>query len=374
MRRRSVLFTLGASVLLAISATGSVSAGTNHRHAGNVYTLSNLSTGNSVIAYTRGADGSLSPLGTYPTGGLGGGGGLGSQGAIVLSAGGRLLITVDAGSDEITSFRVRQDGSLRWADRIGSGGDHPISVTIHGRLVYVVNDGGDGNIAAFRIDRHGDLHAIAGSARPLSGSGSGPAEIAFTPRGDALLVTEKATNRLLGYRVGDDGRASGPSILPSAGTTPFGFAFDPKGRAIVSEASGGAAGASTVSSYRVSRHGNVRLVDGPIATDQGAACWVATAPNGRYAYVANTGSGTITGFAIRRDGSLKLLDADGVTGVTGPGTSPADLATSASGRFLYVLNGGSDSLGAYRIGRDGSLTALAGVTGLPGPGVGLAVR
>ncbi len=374
MRRRSVLMTLGASALLAISATGSVSATTTHGPAGNVYTVSNIVTGNSVIAYTRGTDGSLSALGTYPTGGLGGGGGLGSQGAIVLNESSRLLITVDAGSDEITSFRVGRTGALRWADRIGSGGDHPISVTIHGSLVYVVNDGGDGNIAGFRIDRHGDLHAIAGSARPLSASGSGPAEIAFTPRGDALLVTEKATNRLLGYRVARNGRTSEPSILPSAGTTPFGFAFDPKGRAIVSEASGGAAGASTVSSYRVSRHGHVGLLDGPIATGQTAACWVATTPNGRFAYVTNTGSGTVTGFAIRRDGSLKLLDADGVTGVTGPGTSPADLATSADGKFLYVLNGASDSLSVFRIGRGGSLTVLPGVTGLPGPGVGLAVR
>ena len=372
MRHRSALFTIGASGLLAISATGSVSAGNGHD--GNVYTLSNLAGGNSVVAYTRESDGSLSPLGTYPTGGLGTGGGLGSQGAIVLSDDGRLLVAVDAGSDEITSFRVGRDGALTWTDRVWSGGDRPISVTVHDGLAYAVNSGGAGNIAGFTIDRKGDLEAIAGSSRLLSGSGTGPAQISFTPRGDALVVTEKGTNQILGYEVARSGLASGPSILPSAGVTPFGFAFDRQGRAVVSEATGGAPGASTVSSYGVSRHASLSVVDGPVATGQGAACWLTTTPNGRYAYVTNTASGTVTGLAIHGNGHLALLDADGVTGVDGAGTAPTDLGTSSNGKFLYVLDSGKDALSAYRIEADGSLAALPGTTGLPAPGVGLAAR
>ncbi len=273
--------------------------------------------------------------------------------------------------------RSRRSGSPatdRSTGRIASdpAGDHPISVTIHGRLVYVLDDGGAGNIAGFRLDRRGHLDAIAGSDRPLSGAGTGPAQIEFTPQGDALVVTEKATNRILAYKLHRDGTTSGPSVGPSAGTTPFGFAFDRAGHAIVSEATGGAPGASTVSSYGVSNRGAVRLVDGPLATGQGAACWVATTPNGRFAYVANTGSATVTGLAIRGNGRLELLDADGATGQTGAG--PTDLATTADGAFLYVLNGAGDSLSAFRIAADGSLDALPGVTGLPASGVGLAVR
>jgi 6-phosphogluconolactonase len=374
-RRRSAIFSLGASALLVIGATGSVFAGNGYGghggRGGALYTLSNQAAGNAVIGYEREADGSLTHLGTYPTGGLGGGGGLGSQGAVVLSENGRLLLAVDAGSDQITSFRVDRDGSLTRADRIGSGGDHPISVTIDHRLVYVVNDGGDGNIAGFRIDRQGDLHRIPGSRRALSGPGTGPAQIEFTPSGNALVVTEKNTNQVLSYRVRRDGRTTGPSIIASAGVTPFGFAFDRFGRAIVSEATGGMAGASTVSSYRVSHGGSLSVVDGPLATGQGAACWAATTPDGRFAYIANTGSDTVTGVAIYRDGRLDLID-DGATGTTGAG--PTDLGTSADGEFLYVLNGGGDSLSAFRIHHDGSLDALPGVDGLPAPGVGLAVR
>lgn len=370
MRRRSTIVTLGASALLAIAAAGPVAAAAPNAHSGAVYTLSNLAGGNSVIAFSRSSSGALSPLGTYPTGGLGGGGGLGSQGSVVLSRDGRILLVVDAGSDSITSFRVGKDGGLTWADRVGSGGSHPISVTVHGDLVYALNSGGAGNIAGFNLDRSGDLDSIAGSARPLSGSGTGPAQVAFTPHGDALVVTEKNSNQILGYDVRKDGTTTGPTVAASAGVTPFGFDFDKAGHAIVSEASGGAPGASTVSSYGVSKHANVSVIDGPEATGQGAACWAATTPNGRFAYIANTGSANVTGFAIRGNGSLDMLDASGVTGSTGAG--PTDLDTSGNGKFLYVLNGGSDSVSAFRVGKDGSLSSLTGVGGLPAPGVGLA--
>ena len=250
---------------------------------------------------------------------------------------GRFLLAVDPGSDEITSFQVRRDGSLRFADRIGSGGDHPISVTIHNRLVYVVNDGGSGNIAGFRIDHDGDLSALGGSVEPLSTSASAPAEIAFSPNGRFLVVTEKATNRITTYTIGWNGRARAPQWTSSAGETPFGFDFDNRGHLIVSEAYGGAPDASTVSSYRVGWSG-ASLIDGPVATTETAACWVVVTSNGRFAYATNTGSGTVTGYAVARNGDLAILDADGVTGVSGG--APSDAALSAGSDFLYVRTGG----------------------------------
>ncbi|MFL5673897.1 MAG: lactonase family protein [Chloroflexota bacterium] len=370
MRRRSTLFTLGAAGLLAIGATGSVVAAPANDHAGAVYTLGNHASGNAVIAFSRSRGGALTPLGTYPTGGLGSGAGLGSEGSLVLSGNGHLLVAVNAGSNTITSFRVRTDGTLSWADTVASGGTHPISVTVSDDLVYALNDGAGGNIAGFRIDGEGDLDAIAGSSRPLSGSGTGPAEVAFSPHGDTLVVTEKAVNQVLGYDVREDGTTAGPNITAAAGVTPFGFAFDRRGHVIASEASGGAPGASTVSSYGVSASGHVSVIDGPNATGQGSACWATTTPDGRFAYVANTGSATVTGFAIGRDGSLQMLNANGITGSTG--AAPSDLHTTARGTYLYVLNGGADSISAFRVGSDGSLSGLPGVGGLPAPGVGLA--
>ena len=63
--------------------------------------------------------------------------------------------------------------------------------------------------------------------------------------------------------------------------------------------------------------------------------------SGRYAYTANAGSGSVSGYRIAPDGSVTLLDPDGRTGVTGEGSSPVDAAFSATGRFLYVVRAAS---------------------------------
>jgi len=361
---------MGMSALLALGTTGTVVAAPSK--LGAVYTLSNAGAGNAVLAYARAADGTLSPIASYPTGGAGSGGGLGSQGALVLSESRRILLAVDAGSDEISSFRIENDGSLTFADRESSGGDLPISVTLHDGVVYALNAGGVGNIAALKIDGHGDLTPITGSTRPLSGGATGPAQIAFTPDGRSLVVTEKGANAIVTYQVSTDGTASGPTAYDSAGVTPFGFDFDNAGRILVSEAFGGAPNASTVSSYGISGSGVVSVIDPVVATTESAACWVVTTPNGKFAYVTNTASGTVSGFAVASSGHLSLLDADGVTGVTGPGSSPIDAGTSKHGDYLFVLEAGTHAISVFAIENDGSLTPTLGVGGLPASSVGLA--
>ena len=164
---------------------------------------------------------------------------------------GRRLFAVNPGSDSISSFRVSGHG-LELIDTDPSGGDQPISLTVHDGLLYVLNAGGAGDITGHRISRHGDLSPLVGSTRPLSGAGAGPAQVSFDPSGETLVVTEKNTNLIDTYEVdGDTGLASGPSPQASAGATPFGFAFDGRGHLIVSEAFGGAPDQSAVSSYAV---------------------------------------------------------------------------------------------------------------------------
>ncbi len=362
MKRRSIPLVGALVALLTILVVAPAAAAGS---AGAVYTLSNSGAGNAVIAYSRSSDGSLAPLGTFATGGLGGTGLGGSQGAVTLSADGHWLLAVNAGSNEISSFAVGASHRLTFADRIWSGGYHPISVTIREGLVYAVNDGGSGNIAGFSISPTGDLSPIAGSIRPLSTSSSGPAEISFTPGGGTLVVTEKATNRITTYAVAGNGAAGAPTSVASAGQTPFGFAFDNKGHLIVSEAYGGAFDASTVSSYDLSG-GSASLIDGPVPTTETAACWVVVTNNGKYAYASNTGSGSISGFAVTKRGNLGLLDSDGVTGVTGG--PPTDMSLSSNSKFLYARVGAT--LHAFRVNHDGSLadlgstTVQAGIVGL----------
>jgi 6-phosphogluconolactonase (cycloisomerase 2 family) len=241
---------------------------------------------------------------------------------------------------------------------------------VSGDLVYVLNAGSSGNIAGFQLDTDGTLTAIAGSVRPLSSAASGPAEVAFSPDGRFLVVTEKATSTIVVYSVGDDGAAGPPVVSPAEGQTPFGFSFGHRGILLVSEASGGAPGASTVSSYELLPDGHLQPVTSALATTQSAACWLVATGDGRYAYTTNTGSDTLTGLAVERDGTLRLLANDGVTAPAGD--APIDAAFSRNGRYLYVLSGNDDRLSEYRVGADGSLVPLGQIVGLPASVNGLA--
>src|SRR5207245_6793341 len=129
---------LAAGVLtLALSALAAP-ASAEPGAPGAVYTSTNSPTGNAVVAFQRAANGSLTPAGRFATGGSGTGGGLGNQGAVVLSDDRQLLFAVNAGSNQITSFEVTPHG-LRRADLVSSAGIEPVSLTVHGQLLSVLN-------------------------------------------------------------------------------------------------------------------------------------------------------------------------------------------------------------------------------------------
>src|SRR2546425_1005504 len=222
--------------------------------AGAVSALTNSPAGNAVVAYQRGADGSLTPTGSFPTGGMGMAG-LSSQGAVIVSDDHQLLFAVNAGSNSISSFRIRP-GGLELADTAASGGTMPISVAFFRGLLYVLNVGVPNNISGFTVDKR-----------------------------DTLFVSEAG-------------------------------------------AGGGA------SSYRIGAGGSLTDISPNVMTGQSAACWAVVTKNGRYGYVANAGTGNISGFAINQDGLASLLDLSGVTAMTGG--NPTDIAISHDSIYLYT--------------------------------------
>ena len=337
-----------------------------------VVTQSNSSAGNEVMIYSRSHNGSLSLMGSYPTGGTGSGDGLGSQGAVVLSGG--YIYTVNAGSDDISVLKIN-GSSVSVTDTKASGGMRPVSLTVHHNLLYVLNAGGDGNITGFRINKgKGSLTQIPNSTKQLSGSGVGPAQVEFTPDGRMLVVSEKATNMIDTYMINPDGTAEGPNVQPSVGDTPFGFEFDNKGHLIVSDAFGGGMGAGAMSSYRVG-YGGISLITGPVANQQTAPCWVVVTNDGRFTYTTNTGTGNISGYYVNPDGSIALFNDGGNTGSTGEGSGPIDAALNNNSRYLYVLGAGTHTISVFRINqRSGALTSVQTVMGLPDNAWGLAAN
>jgi 6-phosphogluconolactonase len=374
MKLKSFIYCAGLALTLIFTPAASEAEAEKNRHGpGALFTMDNATAGNHVLAYRRAADGTLSFLGEFDTGGTGTGGGLGNQGALILNRSGRWLVACNAGSDEISVFRVTPRG-LQLTDKVSSGGRRPISLAAHRNLLYVLNAGGlvgdTDNVTAFLFS-HGELSPLAGSTRFLSAANTDPAQISFSRDGNVLVVTEKATSVIDTFTVNDDGLIDEHQQFASAGQTPFGFAFR-RDALIVSEAFGGAVNASAVSSYELADDGSLQVISPSVPTTETAACWIVVTRNGHFAYASNTGSGTLSGYNVSSDGSLSLLDPDGVTAVTGPG--PIDMALSVNSRFLYSLNSGNGTISAFRVNHDGSLSPLPGVTGLPSGANGLAAR
>jgi Lactonase, 7-bladed beta-propeller len=287
--------------------------------AGAIYALTNSPSGNAVIVYDRGADGSLTPTGSFATGGTGTGAGLGSQGAVIVSDDYRLLFPVNAGSNSVSSFRIQPSG-LELIDTAPSGGIMPTSVAFRSGLLYVLNAGVPNNVSGLLVSSKGELTPLAGSERPLSAASTSPAQVGFSDDGSTLIVTERATDLIDTFPVGEDGTLSGPFMHPSAGPTPFGFAVDKRNTLFVSEAGTGG-GAST---YRVESDAGLTPKSSMIMTAP-----IATIEHGR--------SRVLPLQAVDRGRrGTRLLDDDGGRTDRGPlGRSAGGLGAPARDRRLF---------------------------------------
>jgi 6-phosphogluconolactonase len=335
--------------------------------SGFVYVQTNDADNNEVVVFGRGPDGALERLDAYPTGGQGSGAPhLPSQSSIVL-AGERLLVT-NAGSDDVTLFLVEQ-GKVSLLDRVPSGGSTPRSVAVHGKSVVVLNTGDDPNLAGFELDG-GQLVAVQDATRSL-GAGSDPAQVAFTPDGRTLLVTDRASDSIHAFAVGDDGIAQTPVTHASSGATPYGFDVSGDGVLVVTEAAGAQIGKASASSYCLDGPAELAPVSGAIGNTRSEVCWAVISKDGRTVFVTNFGDGTISTYAIGDDGSIELREAVAATTVEG-GPGIRDEALSGDGRFLYALHADTGRLFAWDVQPDGRLNAIGSANGLPLTAAGLA--
>jgi 6-phosphogluconolactonase (cycloisomerase 2 family) len=200
-----------------------------------VFVMNNSVEKNEVIAFQRAADGTLLEAGRFATGGRGSGGStdpLESQGSLTLSPDHSLLFAVNAGSGEVSVFRVG-GSELELLDTVSSGGSEPNAVAQHGNLVYVLNVGGSSDVVGFTLDR-GQLEQIPQSTRFLTTNNSEAASLAFSPDGSFLVVTERATNNIDVFAVQADGRLAPIVVNTNGGPGSFSVSFAPNGTALVS--------------------------------------------------------------------------------------------------------------------------------------------
>lgn len=383
--------TLAAGIVLAFSAISAAQAqpapSLDLGVGSYVYVMSNNITANTVAVLRRDFFGGLDKIQVVATGGVGVGVGttapppdpLGAQNELLASQDGKWLFAVNAGSNQVSAFSIRR-GSLVLQDVVSSGGDYPVSLAQRGDKLYVLNSANEANITTFQIGRDGHLRELPGSSRfigtdvPLVGNqpnvGNTATQLQFSPDGKWLAVTVKNSagkGSIELFATARDGSlAQDPVTTASSDPSPFGFSFDDNGHLLVSEAAGAAA-----SSYAVQRNGHLAPISASVANGQAASCWLAS--SGHFAYTANAGSSTLSGYRVDDSGHLRLLSKDGVSGRLPSGSAPTDTKFSRDGRFLEVLAPGTGDINTFFVLGNGELVflgdtpvfpALSGMQGL----------
>jgi len=350
-----------------------------------VYTLSNETENNRVIAFDidKSAIGGpqIKEIGSFRTRGRGTGAPLGNQSAITTDESDRWMFVTNAGDGTITSMRLQEDG-LEFVNRLSSNGHSPISVTVFGTMVYVLNEGSGqqsdppqrryDNISGFRFNAQGSLSPIKGSTRILDRTQlTAPAQVGFNKSGTVLLVTEKATNQLTTFRVFQNGLpARQPLKRTSAVPTPFGFEFGDRDFVFITEANGGSQGVTA--SYRIDR-GTGAVSPAVDVIQQGdASCWTVLSSDQTVGYSVNTGSGSISLYRVNFDGSIEPFFGNPARQIS-TGNAPRDAVLTQDTRNLLTLNNGDGQVRVFNVFRSGGI-AGGGTAQVPTSSTGLIAR
>jgi 6-phosphogluconolactonase (cycloisomerase 2 family) len=367
---------------------------------GWVVTATNNPSGNKLWVYKRGANGKLTQTGSVSTGGKGiaseppfGFPIVDSSGSINTTPDGKLIFVVNAGSNQVSSFRVTSSGVHR-VSVASTHGKLPISLASSGHLLYVVNEASK-NIYGWTFTSSGVLTPIKGSNQKLTavtpkgkkdkvGVAAG---IGFTADGKVVAVTERGLPRTYGeidtFVISHSGAAGPAQAFATKGVAnPFGFSAVSKyllvsNAGLVKTPSGAMPNPAdftqftgTVATYKVSSTGKVSFVSNASSGGR-AACWLIISKNGKVAVTTNTlssgtpptggptsGQGAVATMSIGANGHLHVLKlAD-----TSPGF-PGDEAFSHDDKYLYVIDPsiivpGGSHIEVYRLGKGGSITRI----------------
>jgi 6-phosphogluconolactonase len=334
---------------------------------GAVYVQTNAAP-NEVIAFRRANDGSLGLIGSVATGGEGDGTPhLQSQGSVTLTGDGQHLLVTNAASDDLSVFSVAADGSIELRERVHTGAT-PRSVAERDGLVVVLNTG-EPALVFFRVDAE-SIARVEGGDQALDASHADPAQVAFSPDGSMVVITERATDSIVTYELTADGTFGPSSVVASEGPTPYGFAFTSGATLIVTEAFGAEKGAAAASSYAI-EDGSLVARSSSVGNGRSEICWAVVTPDDRFAFTTNFADGAVSRYAIAADGSLSLEDATAGISVDGmPGLRDEDI--TSDGRFLYAIDADGRRIYGWSVDAEGSLEPVGSWDELPATVAGLA--
>jgi 6-phosphogluconolactonase (cycloisomerase 2 family) len=365
---------------------------------------------NAVLAFSRSADGALTPIGTFRTHGTGQlnlpkvVGPDDSSQEVVATPDGRFLYAVNQGSNTIAAFRIDRDGSLDFIDTFASGGTQPDSIGIANGKLYVSNRGDASatspgtvapNITGFTIDEDGALAPIPNSTVTFP-VGTSPSQNLIAPNGKFLFSdifgtgTAPQTNTLAPFQIKGDGTlalAPGGNVAgQAAGTTTaapalLGAAANPNLPIVYA----GLTGLAEVAVFTYDKTGRLSFVGATPPNNQGgsAVCWADVSPDGKFLYTGDTGSNSVGVYSLADPLHPVLIQELFLGGPQTPPGSPSgtprqtavfQVAVDPTGRFVYAINQNTSANGLFQegnqlhilsVGRDGRLSEAKGPVILP---------
>ena len=234
-----------------------------------------------------------------------------------------------------------------------------INVTCSEEFVYVTNNAAN-TLASLSIGAGGVLTPV-GSA---SATGVGPTSVVIHPNGNFAYVSNAGGNTISVYTIQSGTLGSAIYVVPTD-TGPVKLATTPNGNFLYAVN----INAGTISEYSIAPQGGrlTEIAGSPYGANngahQGGINAVAIDPSSTYLYVSNATNSTVYEYQIRAsDGVLHYLGST-ITGLN----APTSVAISPNGKFAYVVNSGANTVAIFSIDAGGTLTPISSANTGSGP-------
>ncbi len=311
---------------------------------------------NKVNLYGANKDGEVEFINSYETKGMGTNENavdpLKSQYSCIISKDSKLLFVVNAGSNDVTVFKVnRTDNTLMFMQKIPSGGIKPVSLACSSKNLYVLNSGDNtkmGNIATFRINSNGNLTYIDTGFKPVGRVGQSFGGIILNDKETQLIVSEIENNTISVHNLNDKGDIVQQVANRIYGKAPYGICGLEENVILNVEKD-----YKTLISYELNNMGTILELDRAENTQSTEMTKIVVTNDKEFAYVLNTNDGTLSQFIIYEDGEMNLIQTYG----TGNKFAKlSDIAITKNAKNIYALDNSNGSIVSFKVYKHGILS------------------
>jgi len=314
-----------------------------------------------------------------------------SNSATPTSGSGFVYVTTE-GNTSLSSFSIDfNTGGLTSFGKSVSTGSTPIAMVPSGSTLWVLNGPGTtppsgGSISAFALGSDGSVSASSSTTAITMGVNA--KGLAVAPNGKFLFVANQGTyldatnppshqpGTISVFSISGTG-ASGETAFPTelqnapVGSGPSAVAVTPDGKYLyVANFFAGTVNAFSIDATTGALTAVANSISTPYLVGTAPSAMTVT-PDGGVLYVTNSGGPSISAFAICNQVKTSCPDVNNPDGTLHPvadspfstGLSPMALAIDPLGKYLYVVDQGSNQVSQYQISSaTGKLTALSPAT------------